>query len=115
MAVLGEAVDEGAEAGCVAEDGAPLLVREIGGDHDRPSFMPRADDPEEQVGGARINFFGLDMSSTLPLGVQWFTSQWSANTTLIMAFTSLAIIPAMVFFLTMEKHIVNGLAGAVKG
>src|SRR5271155_4756799 len=54
VAVLGEAIDERAEARGVAEDGAPLLVREIGGDHDRPGFMPLADDPEEQVSGARV-------------------------------------------------------------
>src|SRR5262249_17486874 len=54
VAVLGEAIDEGAEAGGVAEDGAPLLVREIGRDNDRASFVPRAHDAEEQVGGARV-------------------------------------------------------------
>jgi raffinose/stachyose/melibiose transport system permease protein len=68
-----------------------------------------------RVGGARINLFGLDASLTLPLGVQTFQTQWSASMTLIMAFTSLAMIPALVFFLAMEKHIVNGLSGAVKG
>ncbi|MCL2594455.1 MAG: carbohydrate ABC transporter permease [Promicromonosporaceae bacterium] len=68
-----------------------------------------------QVGGANINLFGLNLSRTLPLGVQNFTTQWSANTTLIMAFTAVAAIPALIFFLAMEKHIVNGLSGAVKG
>jgi raffinose/stachyose/melibiose transport system permease protein len=68
-----------------------------------------------QVGGANVQIAGLDLSRTLPLGVQQFQSQWSTNVTLVMAFTSLAVIPALVFFLTMEKHIVNGLAGAVKG
>ena len=52
---------------------------------------------------------------TLPLGVQMFTTQFSASMTSIMAFTSLAVIPALIFFLTMQKYIVNGLAGAVKG
>ena len=52
---------------------------------------------------------------TLPLGVQMFTTQFSASMTSIMAFTSLAMIPALIFFLTMQKYIVNGLAGAVKG
>lgn len=52
---------------------------------------------------------------TLPLGVQMFTTQFSASMTSIMAFTSLAAIPALIFFLTMQKYIVNGLAGAVKG
>src|SRR6185437_12357072 len=54
VAVLGEAVDEGAEAGGVAEDGAPLLVREVGGDDDGAGFVPLAHDAEEQVGGARV-------------------------------------------------------------
>ncbi len=52
---------------------------------------------------------------TLPLGVQMFTTQFSASMTSIMAFSSLALIPALVFFFTMQKYIVNGLAGAVKG
>lgn len=52
---------------------------------------------------------------TLPLGVQMFQTQFSSSMTSIMAFTSLAAIPALVFFLAMQKHIVNGLAGAVKG
>ncbi|WP_425956128.1 carbohydrate ABC transporter permease [Xylanimonas sp. McL0601] len=52
---------------------------------------------------------------TLPLGVQMFTTQFSSSMTSIMAFTSLAVIPALIFFLAMEKHIVNGLSGAVKG
>lgn len=61
------------------------------------------------VGGAGSN------RHTLPLGVQMFTTQFSANTSGILAFTSLAAIPALVFFLAMQKHIVNGLSGAVKG
>ncbi|MCL1801591.1 MAG: carbohydrate ABC transporter permease, partial [Promicromonosporaceae bacterium] len=68
-----------------------------------------------RVGFASVNIFGLDASATLPLGVQAFQTQHTAATTSIMAFTSLAMIPALIFFLAMEKHIVNGLAGAVKG
>ncbi len=52
---------------------------------------------------------------TLPLGVQMFTTQFSANMTGIMAFTTLAAVPALIFFLAMQKYIVNGLSGAVKG
>lgn len=52
---------------------------------------------------------------TLPLGVQMFSTQYSANTAGVMAFTTLAVIPALLFFLAMEKQIVNGLSGAVKG
>ncbi len=33
----------------------------------------------------------------------------------VFAFTTLAMIPALVFFLALQKRIVNGLQGAVKG
>ncbi|MFD1719351.1 carbohydrate ABC transporter permease [Georgenia deserti] len=52
---------------------------------------------------------------TLPLGVADFSTQYSADTAGVLAFTSLAMIPALVFFLAMEKRIVSGLQGAVKG
>ncbi|ACZ31770.1 binding-protein-dependent transport systems inner membrane component [Xylanimonas cellulosilytica DSM 15894] len=61
------------------------------------------------VGGAGAE------NHTLPLGVQMFTTQFSASMTSIMAFTTLASIPALIFFLAMQKYIVNGLSGAVKG
>lgn len=52
---------------------------------------------------------------TLPLGVADFSSQHSADTAGVFAFTTLAMIPALVFFLAMQNRIVNGLQGAVKG
>lgn len=52
---------------------------------------------------------------TLPLGVADFSSEHSADTAGVFAFTSLAMIPALIFFLAMQKRIVNGLQGAVKG
>ncbi|WP_144268242.1 carbohydrate ABC transporter permease [Demequina sp. NBRC 110055] len=52
---------------------------------------------------------------TLPLGITTFQGQYASATTLIMAYTSLAMIPALVFFLLMERRIVDGLTGAVKG
>ena len=52
--MLGEAIDEGAEAGGVAEDRAPLLVGEVGRDHDGAMLMPLADDAEEQIGGTGV-------------------------------------------------------------
>jgi raffinose/stachyose/melibiose transport system permease protein len=52
---------------------------------------------------------------TLPLGVADFSSEYSSDTAGVFAFTSLAMIPALVFFLAMQKRIVNGLQGAVKG
>ncbi|PFG34885.1 carbohydrate ABC transporter permease [Sanguibacter antarcticus] len=54
-------------------------------------------------------------SQTLPLGVATFSTQYAQDTAGVLAFTSLAMIPALVFFLAMEKRIVNGLQGAVKG
>lgn len=52
---------------------------------------------------------------TLPLGVQAFSSQYSTNTAMVLAFTSLSMIPALVFFSLFERRIVGGLTGAVKG
>ena len=52
---------------------------------------------------------------TLPLGVADFSSEYSSDTAGVFAFTTLAMIPALVFFLAMQKRIVNGLQGAVKG
>lgn len=52
---------------------------------------------------------------TLPLGVQAFSSQYSTNTAQVLAFTSLAMLPALVFFSIFQKRIVGGLTGAVKG
>ncbi|MBL0887760.1 carbohydrate ABC transporter permease [Myceligenerans indicum] len=52
---------------------------------------------------------------TLPLGVADFSSEHASDTAGVFAFTSLAMIPALVFFLAMQKRIVNGLQGAVKG
>jgi raffinose/stachyose/melibiose transport system permease protein len=52
---------------------------------------------------------------TLPLGVQSFASQYSVDTARVLAFTSLSMIPALVFFSLFEKRIVGGLTGAVKG
>ncbi|MGO4536647.1 carbohydrate ABC transporter permease [Leifsonia sp. 2MCAF36] len=52
---------------------------------------------------------------TLPLGVQAFSSQYSVDTAKVLAFTSLSMIPALVFFSIFERRIVGGLTGAVKG
>jgi raffinose/stachyose/melibiose transport system permease protein len=52
---------------------------------------------------------------TLPLGVTAFQGQHASATTLIMAYTSLSMIPALIFFLVLERRIVDGLTGAVKG
>jgi raffinose/stachyose/melibiose transport system permease protein len=51
---------------------------------------------------------------TLPLGVQQFHSQYASDTASVLAFTSLSMIPALVFFTAFERRIVGGLQGAVK-
>jgi raffinose/stachyose/melibiose transport system permease protein len=52
---------------------------------------------------------------TLPLGVQQFSSQYSTDTARVLAFTSLAMLPALIFFTIFQQRIVGGLTGAVKG
>lgn len=52
---------------------------------------------------------------TLPLGVQVFSSQYSTDTAKVLAFTSLSMLPALLFFAAFERRIVGGLQGAVKG
>jgi len=54
-------------------------------------------------------------SFTLPLGVQDFSTQYSQDTAMVLAFTSLAMVPALLFFTLAERRIVGGLSGAVKG
>jgi raffinose/stachyose/melibiose transport system permease protein len=51
---------------------------------------------------------------TLPLGTATFQTEHSQDTASIFAFTSLSMVPAIVFFLFAQKRIVNGLTGAVK-
>lgn len=51
----------------------------------------------------------------LPLGAQQFSTQYSQDTGGVLAYTSLAMMPALAFFLIAEKRIVGGLTGAVKG
>jgi raffinose/stachyose/melibiose transport system permease protein len=56
-----------------------------------------------------------DSLQTLPLGVQNFSAEHSQDTAGILAFTSLAMLPALLFFSVAERKIVNSLQGAVKG
>lgn len=56
-----------------------------------------------------------DANYTLPLGVQAFASRYSVDTAKVLAFTSLAMLPALAFFSLFERRIVGGLTGAVKG
>jgi raffinose/stachyose/melibiose transport system permease protein len=53
---------------------------------------------------------------TLPLGVSNFSTQYSSDTARILAYTSLSLVPALVFYLFVERQLVGGLtSGAVKG
>jgi raffinose/stachyose/melibiose transport system permease protein len=56
-----------------------------------------------------------DSLHTLPLGVQNFSAEHSQDTAGILAFTSLAMMPALLFFSFAERQIIGGLQGAVKG
>jgi raffinose/stachyose/melibiose transport system permease protein len=52
---------------------------------------------------------------TLPLGVANWSTQYTQDTSKILAFTALSMVPALLFFVLAERRIVGGLAGAVKG
>jgi len=58
---------------------------------------------------------GRPEAYTLPLGVQYFSTAYSQDTAAVLAFTSLAMLPAILFFTLAERRIVGGLTGAVKG
>ncbi len=58
---------------------------------------------------------GSPKTATLPLGVQYFSTAYSQDTAAVLAFTSLAMVPALVFFTIAQRRIVSGLTGAVKG
>ncbi|MCL2736532.1 MAG: carbohydrate ABC transporter permease [Propionibacteriaceae bacterium] len=62
-----------------------------------------------------LYMFSDQSQYTLPLGVQWFSTAHSQDTAQVLAFTSMSMIPALVFFLAFERRIVGGLTGAVKG
>ena len=53
---------------------------------------------------------------TLPLGVMNFSTEFSSDQARILAFTVVAVLPAIAFYLFAERQIVGGLtAGSVKG
>ena len=56
-----------------------------------------------------------DDMRTLPLGVADYSTEHSADTAGVLAFTTIAMIPALILFLALQRRIVNGLQGAVKG
>jgi raffinose/stachyose/melibiose transport system permease protein len=53
---------------------------------------------------------------TLPLGTMQFQGQYGTDLALVAAFVSLSAVPAVIFYILAERHIVSGLtAGALKG
>ncbi|HEX6483970.1 MAG TPA: carbohydrate ABC transporter permease [Ktedonobacteraceae bacterium] len=53
---------------------------------------------------------------TVPLGIMQFQGEHATDWALVMAYVSLMMIPALVFYLFAERHLIAGLtAGAVKG
>ncbi len=53
---------------------------------------------------------------TVPLGIMQFQGEHSTDWAAVMAYVSLMIVPALVFYLFAERHLIAGLtAGAVKG
>ena len=53
---------------------------------------------------------------TLPLGVMNFSTEFSSDSARVLAYTVIAVIPAVIFYAVAERHIVSGLTGgAVKG
>ena len=58
---------------------------------------------------------GNPATATLPVGVQYFSTAYSQDTAGVLAFTSVAMMPALLFFTLAQRRIVGGLTGAVKG
>ena len=57
-----------------------------------------------------------ESSWTLPLGLTNFSTQYTTDTARILAYTTLALIPALLFYVVAERQLVGGLtSGAVKG
>ena len=53
---------------------------------------------------------------TLPLGLTNFSTQYTTDTARILAYTTLALVPALAFYVVAERQLVGGLtAGSVKG
>jgi raffinose/stachyose/melibiose transport system permease protein len=53
---------------------------------------------------------------TLPLGLTNYSTQYTTDTARILAYTTLALVPALLFYLVAERQLVGGLTGgAIKG
>jgi raffinose/stachyose/melibiose transport system permease protein len=51
---------------------------------------------------------------TLPIGVNNISTQYSTDYARVLAYTTLAMVPALLFYAIAERQIVGGLTGAVK-
>ncbi len=52
---------------------------------------------------------------TLPIGVNNISTQYSTDFALVLAYTTLSMVPALLFYAIAERQIIGGLtAGAVK-
>ena len=62
------------------------------------------------------NGSGLEILDTpLPIGVNNVSTQYTTDFALVLAYTVLAMVPALIFYLIAERQIVGGLtAGALK-
>ena len=57
-----------------------------------------------------------DSQFTWPLGIMQFRGEYSTDWTLVLAFITLTLVPAVIFFLLTQRYIVAGLTGgALKG
>lgn len=53
---------------------------------------------------------------TLPLGVMNFSTQYTTDIARVLAYTTLAMVPALIFYVFAERQLIGGLtSGAVKG
>jgi len=52
---------------------------------------------------------------TLPLGVQQFQGQFASDNAKVLAYTMLAMIPALLFYSIAERQLIGGLTGGTKG
>lgn len=60
--------------------------------------------------------FNDPSSWTIPVGVTQFSSQYGVDTARVLAYVSLAMVPALAFYAVAERQLVGGLtAGATKG
>ncbi|MBG6105366.1 carbohydrate ABC transporter permease [Micromonospora vinacea] len=52
---------------------------------------------------------------TLPVGVQAFQGQYTAETARVLAYVVLSMVPALGFYAVAERQLIGGLTGSVKG